>query len=214
MKTNLFRHTLQALASMLTLGAGAQTTIKESSLNHPAGFYPGAPTEDFAPTVQRSRSNDYRNLAFLRPAYHSSSYDYNLTAQLITDGITATERPWWIRVIGPEGEMSKKNREYLLDGMPWSSIRSSEKLVPVVIEFSDYLLDVDDEWQLTTVVSNPDKVPAVMTHLVARGSDTHERLLPVIYSDNYFSLMPGESKTISVTVKVADSKGQQPEITF
>lgn len=31
-------------------------------------------------------------------------------------------------------------------------------------------------------------------------------------SDNYFFLMPGESKTVSVSVKVADCMGQKPEV--
>ncbi len=69
-----------------------------------------------------------------------------------------------------------------------------------------------DEWQIKAHLSNQDKVPALMLHLSARGSQNHERLLPVIYSDNYFFLMPGESKTVSVSVKVADCMGQKPEV--
>ena len=49
------------------------------------GNYPGAPSEHFAP--QMVKDDMYRNIALHRAAYHSSSYDYNLTAQLITDGI-------------------------------------------------------------------------------------------------------------------------------
>ncbi len=56
------------------------------------GVYPGNPSEDFPPTLVQADSN-YRNLAYLRPAYHSSSYDYNLTAQLVTDGIRETTTP-------------------------------------------------------------------------------------------------------------------------
>ena len=56
------------------------------------GVYPGDPREDFSPSF-RIDATTYRNLARLRPAYHSSSYDYNLTAQLITDGIVETAPP-------------------------------------------------------------------------------------------------------------------------
>jgi hypothetical protein len=59
------------------------------------GAYPGDPREDFAPTF-RIDATTYRNLARLRPAFHSSAYDYNLTAQLITDGIVKTALPRWI----------------------------------------------------------------------------------------------------------------------
>jgi hypothetical protein len=60
------------------------------------GVYPGDPREHFSPTL-RVDSTTYRNLARLRPAYHSSSYDYNLTAQLATDGIVETVTP--LRVV-------------------------------------------------------------------------------------------------------------------
>ncbi len=56
------------------------------------GVYPGDPREDFSPTF-RIDTTTYRNLAHLRPAYHSSSHDYNLTAQLVTDGIVDTAMP-------------------------------------------------------------------------------------------------------------------------
>ena len=52
----------------------------------------------------------------------------------------------------------------------------------------------------------------MMTRLMARGSKTQARLLPVIYSDNYFFLMPGESKTVTISVMVADCHGDTPEI--
>ena len=50
------------------------------------GVYPGDPKEYTGPTLVAD-ANTYRNLALHRPAYQSSAYDYNLTAQLITDGI-------------------------------------------------------------------------------------------------------------------------------
>jgi hypothetical protein len=59
------------------------------------GVYPGEPKENFAPAM-RIDAGTYRNLALHRPAWHSSSYDYNLTAQLVTDGIKETALPRWV----------------------------------------------------------------------------------------------------------------------
>ena len=55
------------------------------------GVYPGDPSEYTGPTFVVDGS--YRNLALHRPAYQSSAYDYNLTAQLITDGINEQTPP-------------------------------------------------------------------------------------------------------------------------
>jgi hypothetical protein len=78
------------------------------------GIYPGNPAEDFSPTLVVDNEN-YRNLAKLRPAYHSSSYDYNLTAQLITDGIIITEMPDYVSLSTNQGVLPKNEREWLLD---------------------------------------------------------------------------------------------------
>lgn len=79
------------------------------------GVYPGDPAEDFPPVLAPDTSN-YRNLALLRPAYHSSSYDYNLTAQLITDGIRETIPPRRLTTtLSKTGVAPKNEREFLLD---------------------------------------------------------------------------------------------------
>ncbi len=87
------------------------------------GVYPGNPAEDFAPILVAGNSNNYRNLALLRPAYHSSSYDYNLTAQLITDGIKDTRLPTWVETSASlSGTFSKEERESFLDHNPTSTV--------------------------------------------------------------------------------------------
>jgi hypothetical protein len=80
------------------------------------GVYPGDPKENFAPAMQIDSIN-YRNLALHRPAWHSSSYDYNLTAQLVTDGIKETALPRWISTsTSAQGVLDKTEREFILDG--------------------------------------------------------------------------------------------------
>ena len=78
------------------------------------GVYPGDPHENFAPAMRVDQT--YRNLALHRAAYQSSSYDYNLTAQLITDGIIDARLPRWVAVSASQpGELKKNEREWLLD---------------------------------------------------------------------------------------------------
>ncbi len=78
------------------------------------GVYPGDPKENFAPSSHLDQT--YRNLALHRPTYQSSSYDYNLTAQLVTDGIKDTKMPRWVVVsTSDQGELKKNEREWLLD---------------------------------------------------------------------------------------------------
>ena len=58
-------------------------------------------------------------------------------------------------------------------------------------------------------ITNQGQVPAVMLRLNLKGDDG-EQILPVIYSDNYFHLMPGEIRTISIEWKAEVARGCNP----
>jgi hypothetical protein len=86
------------------------------------GVYPGDPRENFSPELVVDRLT-YRNLALLRPAYHSSSYDYNLTAQLVTDGTKETHLPEWVVTsTSSRGALPKNERELVLDHSRTNSV--------------------------------------------------------------------------------------------
>jgi len=57
---------------------------------------------------------------------------------------------------------------------------------------------------VTVTLHNPTNSVALMAHLQLRDS-SGERVLPVYYSDNYVSLVPNESKTITIEAAQQDS---------
>ena len=75
---------MSVCVALMTGCSGGQQPSQEG-MNRKPGNYPGNPDEWFAP--QLVADNTYRNVAKLKAAYASSSFDYNLTAQLATDGI-------------------------------------------------------------------------------------------------------------------------------
>ncbi len=82
------------------------------------GLYPGAASENFNPLVLLDPAAPYRNLALLRPAFASSSYDFNLTAQLVTDGIVDTQVPRWLTTVIDGQILPKSERESFVDHAP------------------------------------------------------------------------------------------------
>jgi hypothetical protein len=110
---------IQKLNSFLLTVAGLvllQGCDNESKSDAPRiGVYPGNPSESFAPALVADNST-YRNVAELKSAYHSSSYDYNLTAQLVADGIISDSEPATINVSTQNGPLLKNQREYFFDG--------------------------------------------------------------------------------------------------
>ena len=95
------------LAGAIAAGAQEQT--------RGIGVYPGNPKEYAGPSL-RIDATTYRNLALRRPVYQSSAYDYNLTAQLVADGIKETRLPRWVATSSSlGGAFAKNEREWLLD---------------------------------------------------------------------------------------------------
>lgn len=114
--------TLLAAASVLSSCGNGPSGTKAAdngdalTLTRGIGVYPGNPGEYFGPTaVADKESSGYRNLALHREVHHSSSYDYNLTGHLITDGIIAESRPYYIDVVSQNGSIEKRSRERIFD---------------------------------------------------------------------------------------------------
>lgn len=115
-------HTLLILLTALSLCGCKQSSdsFKRSDYyTRGIGIYPGSPAED--PSPELLPDNDtYRNIAHLRTAYHSSSYDYNLTAQLVTDGIISDKEPAYLSFTTHEGDVRLREREWTLDNGKYS----------------------------------------------------------------------------------------------
>ncbi len=105
----------------------------KQAYNLPPGQYPGDEAENFAP-VMKPASQHERNLALHRASWHSSNYDYNLTAQLITDGIKDTVMPWYlIAATSDENPLNKRVREVLTDDNPVTTVNIKGQQVWVQI---------------------------------------------------------------------------------
>jgi hypothetical protein len=70
----------------------------------------------------------------------------------------------------------------------------------------------EQTWSGTVVVKNNSQTPALMIRINLLGEEDGDQILPVFYSDNYFSLLPGEQKSVSFRFKDEDTRGTTPKI--
>jgi hypothetical protein len=129
---------------VLVFGLSAVAALAAQEPTRGVGVYPGDPSEDFAPALAPDAAT-YRNLALRRPAYHSSSYDYNLTAQLVTDGIKETKLPRWVVTATSQGGASRVDREALLDHNVMSTVvlDRAEAWAQIELAGGDAPLEID-----------------------------------------------------------------------
>ncbi|ADV83491.1 glycoside hydrolase family 2 protein [Terriglobus saanensis] len=69
-----------------------------------------------------------------------------------------------------------------------------------------------DRTIFTVTLRNPSSVIALMTHLQLRQKTGGVRVLPVFYSDNYISLIPGEARTVTIEVANKNLTGDAPAL--
>jgi hypothetical protein len=69
-----------------------------------------------------------------------------------------------------------------------------------------------DQWQLTAEIHDTGTTPALMVRVKAVREKTGDPIQPALYDDNYIALMPGESRTLHVTLLNADTRGEKPRL--
>jgi hypothetical protein len=78
----------------------------------------------------------------------------------------------------------------------------------MMLEASVIRRDIAGKSLFEVTLHNPGTQIALMTHLQLRRKSSGERVLPVYYSDNYVSLVPNESRTITIEAAMGDLEGE------
>jgi hypothetical protein len=105
---------------LLLAGLLAGTVLNDGDYTRGIGQYPGAPSEYFAPSVGWREGGTLSNVALHRAAWASTTYDYNHTAHLVTDGICDDQSPALLQVSAPAGKLPRREAEWTIDGGPYS----------------------------------------------------------------------------------------------
>jgi len=87
-------------------------------------------------------------------------------------------------------------------------LKALDSLPLVMLGASVIRREVEGKIFVTVTLQNTGKNVALMTHLQLRRQHSGERVLPVYYSDNYVSLLPNETRTITIEAATADLKGE------
>ena len=122
---------LLGTASLIVMAACSH---EQAAVTRGIGVYPGNPDESAAPSLVKG-DGTYRNIALGRTTYQSSSYDYNLTSQLITDGIAGSGPVAYVDLTAGGKLVDKPNHEKLFDGKPDSRIHFDAAAPTVRVDF-------------------------------------------------------------------------------
>lgn len=112
-------------------------------------------------------------------------------------------------------ELRDAQKKLLSENFYWRETRQDNfqalnTLPRVTLDAHVARYDADSKILFSVTLRNPSQTPALMAHLQLRRGFSGARVLPVFYSDNYVSLLPGESKTITVEAQKEDLGGDAP----
>lgn len=85
-----------------------------------------------------------------------------------------------------------------------------DKLPKVKIETQNTIKKENDQYEVTVQLKNPSSSVAFLIELNIVGDVSGKSIVPVLWDDNYISLVPKESRTIKVTFPVSALKGEKP----
>jgi len=101
---------------------------------------------------------------------------------------------------------------YWLSGSNGDGLKALQKLPSVKLETSSKVETRGGDTVVTARVSNPTDRLAFFIQLAVTKGPRGEEALPVLWSDNYFSLPPRESREVTARISSADLAGAVPTL--
>ena len=135
----------------------------------------------------------------------SSTYFLRLTLQ-DERGATLSGNFYWLSTRDDVLDWQKSTWWYT-PTTSYADMTQLQKLQPAKLRVSANAVRRGTEEQAHVTVSNPSRNLAFFIHLQIKQGSSGRNVLPVIWQDNYFSLLPGESREVTGAFKIKDSPG-------
>lgn len=142
MKHHLLSHLQAATCACLALIGLCTADIANAQQTRGIGVYPGNPDEYFGPVMEQDMT--YRNMALHRAVYQSGAHDYNLTAQLLTDGVVDKAQPAFMDVLANGKPLPANERELTINDSEWSRIPVSGSEATLEYQWSNMDIEADE----------------------------------------------------------------------
>jgi Exo-beta-D-glucosaminidase Ig-fold domain/Glycosyl hydrolases family 2/Glycosyl hydrolases family 2, sugar binding domain/Glycosyl hydrolases family 2, TIM barrel domain len=151
----------------------------------------------------------------------SIAYEHSTPVHAAPSAVTDLGVVAWPATLSPvhfvQLELRDGSGKLLSDNFYWrglpqqqDDLQALNQLAPITLDAKAVRSEANGKVLLTITLHNPGSQVALMAHLQLRRKNTGDRVLPVFYSDNYVSLVPNETRTITVEAAAADLKGDTP----
>jgi exo-1,4-beta-D-glucosaminidase len=186
-------------------------------------------TEKFSKDAQVSVGPDSSTRVFTLPSISGLSATYFVSLTLESGGQIASRNFYWLSTREETLDWPREEQDTSgqYDISTWTPTKdyadyTAMNLLPKINVEATAKTNNDDEERTTTVtLHNPTSVLAFDVHLkvnrgtsrrVSREAQEDPEILPVLWQDNYFSLLPGETRQITARYHVKIESGATPSV--
>lgn len=96
----------------------------------------------------------------------------------------------------------------------YADFRDLDKLPKVKAEIESSVANTGDDYEITVNLNNPGDNIAFLIELGVAGDRSEKSIVPVLWDDNYISLLPGEKRVVKARFSAAALKGEKPVFNY
>jgi exo-1,4-beta-D-glucosaminidase len=106
----------------------------------------------------------------------------------------------------------KKSTWYITPQSQFADLTLLENLPKVKLQKSETVSQKGENTVIHVKLKNPSQHVAFMVYMDLKKGQSNESVVPVFWNENYFTLLPGEERTVSVSVHKTDLAGQKGRV--
>jgi len=162
-------------------------------------------TLDFAPDSS-TKALDLPNVDGLSTTYFLKLELRDAAGTLVSDNF------YWLSTKPDTLDWAKKKDTVYTPQKQFADLTGLNTLPKVALALSKEIHAEGKSYSVTLLAENKSESIAFMVHpRITRGKGG-EDVTPIFWSDNYFSLLPGEKKSVTATFDLSSSEGATPEL--
>lgn len=125
-------------------------------------------------------------------------------------GRTLSRNFYWLPRQASEIDWSFETQQkhpYYSDVLRWEDLSALQRLPATTVQARAHVdQGAGNRARMTVTLHNPSKTLAFMVRLAAIDTRDGQELLPVLWSDNYVSLLPGERRSLSAEFEAGSAR--------
>jgi exo-1,4-beta-D-glucosaminidase len=128
------------------------------------------------------------------------------------DGKVVAENTYWQSTTDDDLGSPGNDEQFATNLSQWADLTALNHMGPVQVKVGGTLASNGDERTVTTTLTNSSNHIAFFVRVEVTAAQGGEEVLPITYDDNYITLFPHDSRTITAKIQASELTGKSPAL--